>query len=315
MNENSWICIITVAIIGGLTFLVLRFWRSTKTALARVGIGFISLIDVSILLLLGLFLNGLYLLNTPVNTSETPMAHIGSDSVQVARGEKLANLCAGCHSSTGKLPLDGGSINYLGGGIMGSIYAPNLTSAGSTKDWSDVQWIRAIREGVDDQGLPLLIMPSDAYRYLSDADVQGIVAYLRAQTPVDRVIHDRELSPLTILLIGAKLFPTSTQVPSSGGVTAPSQGPTAKYGKYLVTIMACASCHGSNLDGRTSGYAPTGPNLLKLVRNMDQATFVKILRIRGVNPNGEMPFFNISAAASDDDLIAIYNYLHSLAIP
>ena len=315
MNENVWICIIVLAIIGGLTFLVLRLWRSTKLALVRVGIGFIGLVDVSMLLLLGLFLNGLYLLNTPVNTAETPITHIRSDSVQIARGEKLANLCAGCHSSTGKMPLDGGSTNYLGGGMMGSIYAPNLTSAGSTKDWSDIQWIRAIREGVDDQGLPLLIMPSDAYRYLSDADVQGIVSYLRAQAPVHHTIPDRELSPLTILLIGAEQFPTSAQAPGSGGATAPSQGPTREYGKYLVTIMACANCHGSNLDGHTSGYAPSGPSLLKLVRTMDQAAFVKIFRARGVNPNGEMPFFNISAAASNDDLIAIYNYVHSLAIP
>ena len=66
---------------------------------------------------------------------------------------------------------------------MGMLYAPNLTPGGDIDDWTDGEVIRAIREGVHKTGRSLLIMPSMNYRYMSDDDVQAIVAYLRSQPP------------------------------------------------------------------------------------------------------------------------------------
>jgi hypothetical protein len=41
--------------------------------------------------------------------------------------------------------------------------------------WSDAEIARAIREGVDKDGVGLVIMPSANYRALSDADVAAVV--------------------------------------------------------------------------------------------------------------------------------------------
>src|SRR5207249_10522141 len=99
---------------------------------------------------------------------------------QLTAAQRHAAGCAGCHSSTGSLPLDGGNANLLGGPI-GTLYGPNLTQASRIKDWTDGEVVRAIREGVDRDGHPLLIMPSEAFHHLSDSDAQVLVAYLRSQ--------------------------------------------------------------------------------------------------------------------------------------
>jgi hypothetical protein len=54
---------------------------------------------------------------------------------QIARGERLSNLCAGWHSTTMSLPLDGSADSFLG--PLGTLYPPNLTPGGSIHDWSD----------------------------------------------------------------------------------------------------------------------------------------------------------------------------------
>ena len=91
-------------------------------------------------------------------------------------------------------------------------------------------------------------MPSQAYRNLSDADVQALVAYLRSQPAVDNPQPARNLNVLAALFLGAGMFPPSAQAPV-GSVTAPPAGATAEYGEYLVPIGGCADCHGVKLDG------------------------------------------------------------------
>ena len=77
---------------------------------------------------------------------------------------------------------------------MGVLYATNLTPGGPLKDWTDGEIVRAIREGVGQDGRALIGMPSQAYRNLSDADVQALVAYLRSQPAVDNPQPARNLN-------------------------------------------------------------------------------------------------------------------------
>jgi mono/diheme cytochrome c family protein len=116
------------------------------------------------------------------------------------------------------------------------------------------------------------------------------------------------------LLSGAR----SVQPPIAGPVTAPPAGPTAEYGQYLASsIGACRDCHGPNLAGNPpGGNAPAGPNLTTLGQCWSEADFIKAIRT-GTKPDGkmlsdEMPWKDISAFASDDDLKALYAYLKSL---
>ena len=77
----------------------------------------------------------------------------------------------------------------------------------------DGEIVRAIREGIDRDGRPLIAMPSQAYRNFSDADAEALVAYLRSQPAVDNPQPARNLNVLAALFLGTGLFPTSAQPP------------------------------------------------------------------------------------------------------
>ena len=237
---------------------------------------------------------------------------------QLARGAQLAWGCADCHSSNLGLPLIGSTENFIAGGPpLGTLYATNLTPGGPLKDWADGEIVRAIREGIGKDGRPLVIMPSQAYRNLSDADVQAVVAYLRSQTAVQNPQPKRNLNVLAALFLGAGLFPTSAQAPV-GSVVAPLPGPTAEYGKYLVfSYGGCADCHEAALDGVPSNsFAPQAPALKPLALGFTEAQFTAVFR-DGRRPDGspmsdEMPWKNLGRSLSDDDLRAVQAYLKTL---
>lgn len=106
---------------------------------------------------------------------------VAGTPAQIARGEKLANAFASCHSPGIELPLSGSNFSVkFEIPPLGTLYAPNLTPSGDIQDWSDGEVIRAIREGVHKNGRALLIMPAGSYQNMSDDDVQDLVAYLRS---------------------------------------------------------------------------------------------------------------------------------------
>jgi cytochrome c553 len=240
---------------------------------------------------------------------------------QLVVGMRRANLCTGCHSSSGDQPLDGGNDNLLAGasGSLGVLVGPNLTGGGPLKDWSDAEIARAIRDGVDRDGRPMLIMPSDAFHHMSDADVGTLVAYLRAQPAVANTTPPRDVNLLGLMLVGAGLFPTVAQPHIEQAQASPPTGVTPDYGQYLVDISACASCHGTDLHGRAPGAPgpPPGPNLAAIVPTWIEGDFVRFFRT-GVDPSGRhvdpalMPWQTIGRSYTDDELRAMYAYLHQL---
>jgi cytochrome c553 len=263
----------------------------------------------------GMAVLGLYRLNTP-QTRTAPSIQVARTPEQLARGERLAYLCVACHSSTGALPLDGGTENFLAG--LGTLYAPNVTPDGPLKDWSDGEISRAIREGVDKSGRALLIMPSEVYHNLSDADVQALVAYLRTQPAVERRTPATAPNLISAVLLGAGIFPTSAQRPITSPVVAPPAGPTPEYGRYLVAISGCGVCHGANLTGGSGGFVPAGPSLPAIIARWSAAEFISTMRT-GVDPSRramdpqQMPWRELSAAYGDEELRAIYEYIRTLA--
>lgn len=272
-------------------------------------------------ILIALF--GFYNLNT---TGSHPVANIkvAATAEQVARGQKLANLCITCHSSAGTLPLDGGTKNVISKPPIGTLFSPNLTPGGPIKNWADGEVVRALREGVDKNGRPLLGMTSWSFRHLSDDDAQAIIAYLRSQPAVAHDVPARDLNLLAGLAVGAGLAPTSVQPAVSKPIVAPKAGATTEYGRYLVAFAGCRDCHGKNLNGGTAllgiealSPVPLGPSLLVASHVYDQAGFVNTIRT-GTRPNGlrlqgsRMPWKDLGAAFSDDDLKAMFNYLGSV---
>lgn len=243
-----------------------------------------------------------------------PDVQVAGSPEQIARGERLANLCVQCHSSTGGLPLDGNPENIVEG--IGTVSGVNLTPAGPIEDWSDGEIIRAIREGLDESGQALLIMPSEYLHNMSDADAQAIVAYLRTQPPIESQIPESQMNLLGAVVVGLGVFPTSAQPPVTS-VEAPPAGPTPEYGEYLAAVSGCQQCHGEGLRGSSGGFVPAGPNLPAIVSGWSADEFVETLRT-GVNPSGNsldtetMPWQNFSAAYTDEELRALYEYIRVL---
>ncbi len=236
---------------------------------------------------------------------------------QIARGEQLAWGCADCHSPTLDLPLSGSTENLISDGPpLGVLYATNLTPAGPLSGWNDGEIVRAIREGIGQDGRSLIAMPSQAYRHLSDADVQALVAYLRSQPAIENPQPPRNLNLLAALFLGAGLFPPSAQAPV-GSVTTPPAGPTAEYGGYLVAAGGCADCHGAKLDGvPPNSFVPPAPPLKPFAAGMSEAQFMAVFRegrrIDGSPVAEGMPWKNIGKTMSDDDLRAVQAYLRAL---
>jgi mono/diheme cytochrome c family protein len=140
-------------------------------------------------------------------------------------------------------------------------------------------------------------MPSDIFHSLSDAEVSALVAFLCSQPAVKHDTPETSLNAVGAFFTGTGLFAPSAQPPILQPVVAPPPAVTVEYGKYLVSITGCQTCHGSDLAGGTPGGIgpPPGPNLTVLVPQWDTTTFIKMLRT-GVDPGGktlnprEMPY-------------------------
>ncbi len=317
MIGNLITILVLIALLVLFAWLARRAWRARNAIVKWVGVVLAGLLTLILALATIVAAVGFFKLYVPSGNPVTNVKVQGTPD-QIARGQKFANLCAGCHSTATKLPLDGANDNFVGG--LGTVVPPNLTPAGPLKDWSDGEIIRAIREGVHQNGRALIIMPSETFHNYSDADVQAVVAYLRSQPAVNHDTPTNDLGPVAMFLVGAGIFPTAVQQPITQPVIAPPAGVTADYGKYLVDVSGCRVCHGEYLaGGKPGGFTPVGPNLTVIVPKWNSdADFVKTIRT-GVDPTGHtlnpdmMPYKELSAMYTDDELRAIYQYVHGLA--
>ncbi len=318
---EPWIIGIVLIVLSVLcAALTSRAWRAKGRAVRWLGVPLGMLLTVGLGLVGAVDLRGVYLLNAPRGNPVSDVKVV-PDPERLERGERLAHLCASCHSTTSKLPLDGGRESLLSSPTdpgLGMLYPPNLTPGGPLREWTDGEIIRAIREGFDKNGHALLIMPADGFHSMSDADVQAIVAYLRSQPAIARSTPPRSINLLGTMLIGAGLLPTAAQPPITGPVAAPPAGTSPESGRYLVSIAGCRVCHGQNLEGRQPDRRgpPAGPSLA-VVSKWNEADFVRTIRT-GVDPSGHalrselMPWRQFTAAFSDDDMKSIYAYLRGL---
>ena len=235
---------------------------------------------------------------------------------QIARGQHLASaFCIDCHSTNTDFPMTGGRDLAKDLALpLGQFMSANLTPAGPLKDWTDGEIFRALREGVDKDGRKLIVMPTTNARYMSDEDMLAIIAFLRSQEPVKSQGHAPLDRPnlLAFILGAAKMVPEKPAV--AGPIIAPKMGPTADYGRFMVSFLDCKDCHGEDLAGGTSKLTPNGPSL-RVVKGWTKEQFITTLRT-GIDPGGNelkppMPW-KASGRLDDTELAALYTYLVSL---
>ncbi len=92
-----------------------------------------------------------------------------------------------------------GGADFFNDPALAVIDAPNLTpgQGGVGAHFSDADWVRAIRHGIDPTGRPLLIMPSRNYYHLSDEDLGKVIAYLKHALPGHSVTPSLHGTPVT----------------------------------------------------------------------------------------------------------------------
>jgi mono/diheme cytochrome c family protein len=246
------------------------------------------------------------------------------DASLVARGRHLSQIrCAGCHASDLAEPdvLSGGTENYLafpGGRSLGTLVAPNLTPAGTLGHASDLEIARAIRQGISVHGGALLVMPSPAFRLISDRDLAALVAFLRTQSGVTRAAPARRLNLLAYLVLGLHKVEDSVVPPVIVPVPDVPLDSTVAYGGYLAGYLGCAECHGPALRGGISGQLmPLGPDLRAFAAAHDSSAFALALR-HSVKPAGRavdparMPWTSYSRL-TDSEVSAMLGFLRSSA--
>ena len=103
----------------------------------------------------------------PVETINIPT---GPEAISSGRHVSIVWGCTKCHGE------DLSGTLLANDPFLGSIPAPNLTSGkgGVGAEFSDEDWVRAIRYGLKKDGTSLLGMPSEYFNGFSDADLRSI---------------------------------------------------------------------------------------------------------------------------------------------
>lgn len=281
----------------------------------------ISLVVGGLILLLAIAAVGVYIVSSNrINKKYTinpPVVSVPTDAASIGEGKRLVTIrgCNTCHGENmgGKVLIDG---------VPGHIIAPNLTKGkgGIANNYSDVDWVRAIRHGVDKTGRGIWIMPSDDFWKMGDADLGKIIAYVKSVPPVDNELGESSFGLLfrALLVTGQGNFIAAEKIDHNTIATPPSPGVTAEYGKYVATN--CEGCHGPTLAGGISVQpgSPASANLTPAgaLKDWSEAQFTTAIRT-GKLPDGRqldnnyMPWQSF-AQLTDDELKALWLYIKSL---
>lgn len=257
-------------------------------------------------------------MNRVITLNPAPVS-IPSDDAALARGKYLyeSRGCIDCHArdGVGRTFIDDGTLLVRG---------PNITLGGPTGTYTAVDWVRSLRHGVAPSAKPLLIMPSEDYARMTDADLGAMVAYIRS-LPV-QAGDGRELRlalPVRFAYAIGMVRDAAEKIDHSLPPAQPApEGDVLAAGAYAAQM--CQGCHGESFSG---GKIPGGPPDWPAAANLtpvpggamqayrDSAAFAAMMR-SGKRPDGSeikvMPFESL-AELNDAEISAMYAYFRSLA--
>lgn len=284
-----------------------------------LGKGVIGLLALAVVAIGGLYAQSQWTLTRTGTPPARKAPVVTNDSVQLAKGRKLAVTygCQDCHTESlaGKIMADDPAF--------GRLVASNLTSGtgGTLARYDDHGLDAAIRDGVGWDGRKLIIMPSLEYSSMADDDVAAIIANIRQRAPVNRELPKVAMGPVGRGLIAAGVIPLAYNVIDHKRTTL-AQAPTAgtlETGRYLAS--GCVGCHANDYGG---GAVPGQPSSAKHSANITPSgnvgkwtreQFITAMR-DGKRPDGTvidslMPW-KAFGKMSDDELQGIYLYLRTL---
>jgi mono/diheme cytochrome c family protein len=172
-------------------------------------------------------------------------APLSPEAAKIAAGRYLAvaGNCANCHSREDGDPFSGG-VEFKTD--FGTIYSTNITpdTTAGIGEWTEAQFVRAMREGVDDEGQHLYpAFPYTAFTKISDADLSALFAYLRSLTPSGYQAPENDLrfpyNQRWLLGLWKWLFFDAARFQQQ-----PARGAQWNRGAYLVDGLGhCGACH------------------------------------------------------------------------
>ena len=285
----------------------------------------LRVILVSLIVLVVIALASVYIIsNKRINKLyEVDVASLDilTDEETIARGKHIAIIrgCLGCHKENGA-----GGI-FIDSPVIANLYASNLTSGkGGIGQYSDDDWVRAIRHAVAPDDKPLLFMPSYEYNALGKEDLAALIAYFQSLPAVDNELANNKVGPLGRILFLAGQFPLvpAEQIDHAAAIPqAPKARVSVDYGEYLAT--SCIGCHGESFSGGvipgTPPETPMGTNLTPDkatgLGTWTEADFITALR-KGKLPDGSelnpfMPWQD-TKEMTNKEIRALWLYFQSL---
>jgi cytochrome c553 len=236
---------------------------------------------------------------------------IPTDPESIAEGKRLAivrGCLNGCHGKEAQ-----GAVMF-DDPLVARVVAPNLTAA--VRKYTDAELVNIIRNGVRPDGRSMVIMPSEVFVELNDADLGRIIAFLKSLPPAPGPSADVSLGPGGRAGLGIGKFNTAAGLIAEAVPPPTATNEQASYGRYLART-ACAGCHGTNLRGMS---APDPSPDLRVVAAYSAEAFAELMRT-GVPLGGrklrmmrEVARDNLSSL-TDAEIAALHNYLHALPPP
>ena len=216
------------------------------------------------------------------------------DPAQTAEWNRGAYLagglahCAACH--TGKNFLGGDSKAAFAGGMLGSWYAPDITSGtGGLRDWTNAQTVAYLKTGGNVKSMasgPMAEAIENSLQHMRESDLQAIAVYLKSIPGPDAARRPAPLTADTTLMkLGAHV--------------------------YEVNCAACHSSNGKGLDGLVTALA--GNSALQADQHGNLINAI----LRGTRPavtlgkptGAGMPAF--AWKLSDDEIAAVATYVRN----
>ena len=199
--------------------------------------------------------------------------------------------------------------------MVGTIWAPNLTRVAAHA--TDQQLAAAIRQGISDEGEPLLIMPSEVFQNLSDQEVAAIIAMIRKLPRGGSDTPENVYGPIGRVGIATGRFKTAPQLVEEYAVQEPiPAGAQFEAGRHLAT-MKCSVCHGPALEGKETEPGVISPDLT-IAGAYDLDAFKTLLRTGKPASGRELKMMSATARSdlshmNDAEIGQLYAYLQARA--
>ncbi|MBL8628610.1 MAG: cytochrome c [Rhodospirillaceae bacterium] len=162
-----------------------------------------------------------------------------------SKGEYLATVgnCHSCHTKPGGAPFAGG-VPFTTD--FGTIYSTNITSdpKAGIGDWTKEQFIRAMREGIDNEGKHLYpAFPYPNFTKVSDEDLNAIYDYIKT-VPASTYVPPENKMPFPFNQRGLMAFWNALFFKTTRFTPDTQQSVEFNRGAYIVEGLAhCGACH------------------------------------------------------------------------